>query len=348
MNQFDFTKEINKEALTQCANDLRGGKLVVFPTETVYGIGANALNEKAVASIFQAKGRPHDNPLIVHVSDTAMLHEMVPYVSPIEKKLIDTFFPGPMTIILPKSEKIPSMVTCGLDTVGIRMPSNEIARMLIRQANVPVAAPSANISGRPSGTRLQDIKRELQDNVADMIDGGETDIGVESTVVKVQEDEVIILRPGKITPQDIEKLGLKVVLDKHTFEEAKIEEKVESPGMKHRHYAPTTETVLCVGSTLQKRRETMQAFIASHPEQKIGVIGVEENREYFQTFPYIAVGKKDDLDGISHHIFTALRQVDTLEVDVCLVEGVEKQGIGIAIMNRLLRACRYHVISIEE
>ena len=203
---FDWKNGINEYELQEVVSRIRSGDLVVFPTETVYGIGTIALDSLATSKIYTAKGRPSDNPLIVHVSDFDMLKKCTKEISEIEEKLIKAFMPGPFTLILKKSDIIPNEVSANLDTVGIRMPSNKIANTIIRRAAVPVAAPSANVSGRPSGTNISDIKKELLDKVSIMIDGGDSDIGLESTVVKVVDDIPVILRPGKISVEDIEKV----------------------------------------------------------------------------------------------------------------------------------------------
>lgn len=203
---FDWKNGINEYELQEVVSRIRSGDLVVFPTETVYGIGTIALDSLATSKIYTAKGRPSDNPLIVHVSDFDMLKKCTKEISEIEEKLIKAFMPGPFTLILKKSDIIPNEVSANLDTVGIRMPSNKIANTIIRRSAVPVAAPSANVSGRPSGTNISDIKKELLDKVSIMIDGGDSDIGLESTVVKVVDDIPVILRPGKISVEDIEKV----------------------------------------------------------------------------------------------------------------------------------------------
>ena len=203
---FDWKNGINEYELQEVVSRIRSGDLVVFPTETVYGIGTIALDSLATSKIYTAKGRPSDNPLIVHVSDFDMLKKCTKEISEIEEKLIKAFMPGPFTLILKKSDIIPNEVSANLDTVGIRMPSNKIANTIISRAAVPVAAPSANVSGRPSGTNISDIKKELLDKVSIMIDGGDSDIGLESTVVKVVDNIPVILRPGKISVEDIEKV----------------------------------------------------------------------------------------------------------------------------------------------
>lgn len=210
----NFKNQQNYEELKAPAEAIKQGKLVLFPTETVYGIGANALNEEAVKKIYIAKGRASDNPLIAHISDLNMLNELVLDVGTIEAKLIETFWPGPLTIVFNKKPIVPDIITGGLNTVAIRMPSDGIAHKLIEYSKCPIAAPSANISGKPSGTQIEDIIDELDGKVEYVIDGGKVKIGVESTVIRVVDGTVHILRPGKITPEDIMNLGFPVFIEK--------------------------------------------------------------------------------------------------------------------------------------
>lgn len=342
---YDFKENIKNEQLDLIAKSINAGKLVVFPTETVYGIGADATDEVAVKKIFEAKRRPQDNPLIVHISNYEMLNMVAYNPNEIERKLMDNFWPGPLTIILKSKSILPKNVTASLDTVGIRMPDNEIALNIIEASGKPIAAPSANVSGRPSGTNLLDIYDELKDKVDIFVDGGITDIGVESTVVKVVDGVVNILRPGKISLEDIKKLGLNVKLDSHVFSDIKENEKVESPGMKHRHYAPKTEAIFVEYSD----DKTMLKKITDFKEKNnvnIGVICFKEHEEYLNMngIKTIVMGKREDLCEISKNIFSLIRKIDTFNLDVCLIEGVKKELIGTAIVNRMIRACGYNIL----
>ena len=241
---FDMKNEIKEEEIKEAGKMIKNGELVIFPTETVYGIGANGLDSNAVKNIFIAKGRAQDNPLILHISDIDMIDDIATDINEIERKIIDIFFPGPLTIVLKKKDIVSSIVSGGLNTVGIRMPSNKIANTLIKFAGVPIAAPSANISGKPSGTTLNDIKEEFDNKVSCMIDGGDTLIGVESTVIRVMDNKIRILRPGKITIDDFKFYGFEVELDNNIFKEVSKNDRVLSPGMKYRHYAPQKECLL--------------------------------------------------------------------------------------------------------
>ncbi len=338
---FNMKDKINEDKIYDSAQEILKGNLVIFPTETVYGIGANALDENACKNIFKAKGRAQDNPLIVHVSDINMLNKVVEKPSEIEEKLINTFCPGPFTIILKAKNIIPKSVTAGLDTVGIRMPSKKIANLLIKIANTPIAAPSANISGRPSGTKIEDIRNEFQGKVATIIDAGEVDIGVESTVVKVMNNKVRILRPGKITKEDIEKIGLEVEIDKNILGKYDGKEKVLSPGMKYRHYAPNTKCMMIYS----KDEEKMISKIKEEANNKtVLIICKDKNYNKYNCKYKIKMG--NTLEEIAHNIFSILRKVDKYNVDLVIIEGMEEDGLGLALNNRLLRACEYNYIKL--
>ena len=234
----DYTK------LKDAGNIIKNGGLVLFPTETVYGLGANGLDSEAVKKIYIAKERKSDNPLILHICDIQMLGQIAKNISDVEFNLMNAFWPGPFTIILNKTEDVPLTVSGSLNTVGVRMPSNEIARNLIKFAGVPIAAPSANISGRPSGTNIGDIFEELSDKVDYIIDGGDCNIGLESTIVRVIDGVPHILRPGKITAEDIKEIAGNVVIDEHVLGKLDSNKEVLSPGMKYKHYAPKTDCIL--------------------------------------------------------------------------------------------------------
>lgn len=241
---YNWKEKIDEKELNEVIQILKNNGVIIFPTETVYGIGANALDEEAVKKIYIAKGRASDNPLIAHIANLEMLKKLVMEVGKVEEKLIEKFWPGPLTIVFKKKTVVPDVITGGLDTVAIRMPSDIIAHKLIEYSNCPIAAPSANISGKPSGTQVEDVIGELDGKVEYVIDGGKVDIGVESTVIRVIDGVVHILRPGKVTPEDIENLGIPVYIEKQILGEYKEGEKVMSPGIKYKHYAPNTKCVL--------------------------------------------------------------------------------------------------------
>lgn len=337
----DLKEKKEYEKIKEAAEAIKQGKLVLFPTETVYGIGANALNEEAVKKIYIAKGRASDNPLIAHISDIDMLKKLVKKIGEIEEKLIRKFWPGPLTIIFEKEKIVPKIITAGLETVAIRMPSSKIARKLIEYSGVPIAAPSANKSGKPSGTLIEDILQEFDGKVEYIIDGGKVDIGLESTVVRVVDRKVHILRPGKITKEDIENLGLEVEIEKQILGEYKEGEKVLSPGIKYKHYSPETKCILVYSKENEKMIEKIKEI---SKEQKTAILCKTQNMEKYNNEIKLAMG--DTLEEISNNLFTLLRKVDQYKVELVIIEGVEKEGLGLAIMNRLLRACAHNYIEI--
>lgn len=334
--------------LNEPANIIKNGGLVLFPTETVYGLGANGLDPEAVEKIYLAKGRKQDNPLILHICDIEMLGKIAKDISDIEFSLMNAFWPGPFTIILNRTEIVPDVVTGGLNTVGIRMPSNEIARNFIKYSGVPIAAPSANISGRPSGTNIPDIFPELASKVNYIIDGGDCNIGLESTVVRVIDGVPHILRPGKITAEDIKQVAGDVIIDKHVLGKLDSDKKILSPGMKYKHYAPKTDCVLVYNedTNILKNRMLTLAKENINDNKKPLIMCLDENLDFFKnefrgTINIINMGA--NLTDVSKNVFTDLRKVDEYDVDLVIIQGVTSDGIGLAIMNRLLRACNYNL-----
>jgi len=334
----DLRNVYNKNDLLEAAQYIKEGKLVLFPTETVYGIGANGLDDDAVSKIFVAKNRAQDNPLILHISNINMLDRIADDLTDIERKIINDFFPGPLTIILKRKENIPNSVTAGLDTVGVRMPSNKIARDLIELSDTPIAAPSANISGKPSGTNIQDIFNELNDKVDYILDGGDTKIGLESTVIRIINNKIHILRPGKITYDDLIKYA-DVIIDSHVLGIVDNKEKVLSPGMKYRHYAPNTKCMLIYSDDKEKLIDEIKKYDNNNNL----IITNKKNLNFFNN----AISYGETLDEISHNIFKILRKIDKENKQLVIIEGVKSDGLGLAIMNRLIRACSHNYIIIE-
>lgn len=332
----DYTK------IKPASKIIKDGGLVLFPTETVYGIGANGLNEEAVKNIFIAKGRKQDNPLILHISNMEMLNKIAKNITELEYKLMEKFWPGPFTIILERKEIVPNVVTGGLDTVGIRMPSNKIAKWLIEYACAPIAAPSANISGRPSGTNVEDIFKELSNKVDYIIDGGQCEIGVESTVVRVIDGVPHILRPGKITEEQIKKVAGNVIVDKHILGDLENNEPVLSPGMKYKHYAPNAKCMLIYSKVNEKMVDEINNLSKEYKNPLI--VCHTNNVEKYNVQNIIDMGQS--LEEITKNIFKILRKVDSYNPDIVLIEGVGKEGLGLAIMNRLIRACEHNYIEI--
>ena len=320
-------KILTKDELAIAKEELDKGNLVIFPTETVYGLGANALDSTSVDKIFKAKNRASNNPLIVHLKNKDEIAKYAVINSEVERKLIDTFMPGPFTLILQKKNIIPNNVTCNLDTVGIRIPIDEVAHNLLDILDYPIAAPSANVSTKPSGTNVSDIIPEFDEKVAYIIDGGDSLIGLESTVCKVIDGIPTILRPGFITKEDIiDVIGLCNVSE---FVMKEASGKVESPGMLYKHYSPTTKCVLVSKDLLDKEVKKYQKPI---------VIG-NKNIDCFKFYNY-----GDNLVSIAHNLFKLLRVADKDNGEIILIEAVEPNGLGLAIMNRLIRTCEYNYI----
>lgn len=336
---------IKDEALTKAADFIKKGGLVAFPTETVYGLGGDGLNSEAASKIYKAKGRPSDNPLILHINDQKMLHKIVNDVNSMAKKIMTAFCPGPITLILPKSDIVPSSVTGGLDTVAVRMPDNDIARELIRLSNTPIAAPSANISGRPSPTTAQAVYNDLHDRIDMILDGGACHFGVESTIVDCTEDVPIILRPGAITKEMLEELFPVVKIDRAIVGDNVVP---KAPGMKYKHYAPKANMILFEGSSA-KMADAIADKMADYEKEgkKVGFVVSSEVAEKLQHENTAIYGNQGDLLTIASDIYECLRFFDDKDVDIILAEGTTDKGIGLAIMNRLHKASGFNSIFID-
>ena len=324
--------------LKEAARLLRENEAVAFPTETVYGLGANAMDDEAIAKIFAAKGRPSDNPLIVHIGTKSQLDGIVREIPPVAEKLMEHFWPGPLTIILPRKEGISERVTAGLNTVGVRMPDHPVALALIEEANVPVAAPSANRSGRPSPTLASHVYEDLNGKIAGIVDGGATGVGVESTVIDCTSEVPTILRPGGITKEQLEAVIGNVSLDPALKDE---KEKPKSPGMKYTHYAPKAPLSIVEGS-----REFIQRIVDEKKKEgfKVGVLTTEEYQHVYSADVVLSCGMRNDLASVATKLYDVLRTFDASEVDVIFSESFPNEGIGNAIMNRLTKAAGHHII----
>ncbi|EOG8708358.1 MULTISPECIES: L-threonylcarbamoyladenylate synthase [Bacillus cereus group] len=325
--------------LQEAAKLLRENEAIAFPTETVYGLGANAMNDEAIAKIFEAKGRPSDNPLIVHIGTKSQLDGIVKEIPPVAEKLMEHFWPGPLTIILPRKEGISEKVTAGLHTVGVRMPDHPVALALIEEANVPVAAPSANRSGRPSPTLASHVYEDLNEKIAGIVDGGATGVGVESTVIDCTSAVPTILRPGGITKEQLEAVIGTVSLDPALKDE---KEKPKSPGMKYTHYAPKAPLSIVEGS-----REFIQRLVDEKKEEgfKVGVLTTEEYQHVYNADVVLSCGVRSDLASVATKLYDVLRTFDASEVDVIFSESFPNEGIGNAIMNRLTKAAGHQIIT---
>ncbi|MEM3007436.1 MAG: L-threonylcarbamoyladenylate synthase [Candidatus Nitrosotenuis sp.] len=320
--------------IREAAKIIRRGKLVAFPTETVYGLGANALNSAAVKKIFKVKGRPADNPLIIHIYDKDDILFLAKDVPRIAQKLVDIFWPGPLTIVLKKSEIVPKMVTGGLNTVAIRMPENRIAQLLIKEAGVPIAAPSANLAGRPSPTTAKHVFEDLADKIDLIIDGGRTKIGIESTVIDVTGKTPVLLRPGGITLEQLQMAIGKMRI--HPVVRGKTAKVHRSPGMKYRHYSPKAKIILIEGPTPKVNAEISKLFKAFKKQRKrVGILATQKN--YLQRSDltkYLGTSYAE----IAANLFEAFREFDAKKIDVVLAQGISKTGLGLGIMNRLGKA----------
>lgn len=317
---------------------LREGGLVAFPTETVYGLGANALNEAAVKNIYIAKGRPSDNPLIVHIAEKEDIIPLVKEVTPKAQALIDAFFPAPLTIILPKSEKIGDVVSGGLDTVAVRMPENEIARAVIKASGCPIAAPSANTSGLPSPTKAKYVIDDMSGKIDAIIDGGDCEFGVESTVITLATDIPTILRPGAVTKEMLENVIGEVAVATAVLEGMKNDEVAASPGMKYKHYAPKAKVFI-----VNADKESYEKFINSRKD--CFALCFEEDNV---NVPKVTFGKEDDDLSQARELFDALRRLDEMGAKKVYARIPNTTGVGMAVYNRLIRAAAFSVIDLTK
>lgn len=328
--------ETLEEELREAGEIIRNGGLVAFPTETVYGLGANALNSEAVKDIFVAKGRPQDNPLIVHISSRDQLEDLVESISPEAELLMEAFWPGPLTILFAKSEAVPFETTAGLTTVAVRMPDHPVALGLIDYSGCSIAAPSANTSGKPSPTKAEHVIEDLDGKVDAIIDGGATGVGLESTVIDLSGEIPMILRPGGVTVEQLLEV-LPVVEYDLALKDETLSPK--SPGQKYRHYSPKAKLELYCGDedkvmeAVKSRRSELEA-----EGQRVGILTVDEHISSYESDFKVSMGRQDNHEEIARNLFDSLRAFDSFDIDVILGEGFEESGIGKAIMNRLHKA----------
>ncbi len=333
------------EELAEAAHVLRSGGLVAFPTETVYGLGANALDPEAVNKIFRAKGRPADNPLIVHIAEISQVEDLSDDITVPARRVMEAFWPGPLTVVLPKKPGVPGEVTAGLQTVAVRMPDHPVARELIRLAGVPVAAPSANRSGRPSPTTAQHVRNDLEGRIDVIVDGGACRVGLESTVLDLTSEPPVILRPGGITREEIEEVIGPVEIDPALWE---LHDRgtPKSPGMKYAHYSPKAEVVVVAGDDYGKIFVKVSELILKYrsSDKKVGVLASLETGRGYSADAVYPVGSRANLVTVAQNLFYGLRFLDDEEVDLIIAEGYPEEGIGLAIMNRLRKAAGNNVI----
>ncbi len=337
--------EESEKALQEAARILRTGGLVAFPTETVYGLGANAWDETAAGKIYAAKGRPSDNPLIVHISSIGELKPLVTNIPEVGRRLADAFWPGPLTMIFPKNGRVPDTTTGGLATVAVRMPGDAVARRLIALAGVPVAAPSANLSGRPSPTTAQHVWEDMKGRIEMILDGGPVGIGVESTIVDVSGTVPVLLRPGAVTLEMLKTVAKTVEIDAALGGKPDPDIRPKAPGMKYRHYAPKAELTLVegeAGAVAAKINQLVKERMASGG--RVGIICTEETRGNYPEGLLRSVGKRSQEETIAHNLFAVLRDFDDLQVDCIYSESFSREHLGYAIMNRLTKAAGYRMI----
>jgi len=336
--------------LDYAAKVLREGGLVAFPTETVYGLGANSLNPTAVEGIYKAKGRPSDNPLIVHVAEVEAINSLVSTIPAAAAKLMKTFWPGPLTMVMPKSDKVPAIITAGLDTVAVRMPSHPVALALIKKAGIPIAAPSANISGRPSPTLAKHVIDDLSGKVDVIIDSGCSNVGLESTVLDITTEPPMILRPGGVTYEQLKQVLGMVSTDPTLSIGHEANTPPRSPGMKYRHYAPKATLLLVQGQSERVVCEIgRRADIYIKEGSVIGILTSDENSslyepELYTTCKVLSLGSNKHPESLASNLFKCLREFDEKAVDVILAETPELSGIGVAVMNRLVKASGGNII----
>lgn len=337
---------IDFDAIARAGEILKKGGLVAFPTETVYGLGGDATNPEASHKIYSAKGRPSDNPLIVHITNMKALEEMVEDVPQTAYALAEHFWPGPLTMIFRKNDRIPYETTGGMDTVAVRMPSDPIARALIDASTGYIAAPSANTSGRPSPTQAEHVAQDLSGKIDMIIDGGPVNIGLESTIVDLTEDVPMILRPGYITLEMLRGVLGEVYVDPGLIA-ADSDRKPKAPGMKYRHYAPKADLKVVEGKT-DAVVQTINRLCEELVEKKkqVGIIATEETKEHYRQGIVISIGARDDEEAIARHLYGILRQFDVLGVDAIFSESFAAAGMGQAIMNRLLKAAGHQVLEV--
>ncbi len=338
--------EEDKELLRQAAQIIKRGGLVAFPTETVYGLGADGFNEEAAKKIYAAKGRPSDNPLILHIAEEKQLEQIVKKIPEKAKKLMESFWPGPLTIILEKKENVPYTTTGGLDTVAIRMPDHLGALSFLKAVQTPIAAPSANTSGRPSPTKAEHVLEDMQGKIDMILDGGEVGIGIESTIIDMTSVPMI-LRPGFITQEMLEEKIGDVFLDPALQNGLQEKERPKAPGMKYRHYAPKADLTIVEGE-LPKVIDQINRLTAQKVSEgkKVGIIATEETKKFYKHGIIKVIGTRKKEETIAKHLYSILREFDEAEIDVIFSEAFSEKAFGQAIMNRLIKAAGHHKITV--
>ena len=336
------------EVICEAGRILRDGGLVAFPTETVYGLGGDALREDAARKIYSAKGRPSDNPLIVHIADVSDIEVLAKDIPESAYKLAEAFWPGPLTMILNKKDIVPYGTTGGLETVAIRMPSHPVAAGLIKSSGIYVAAPSANLSGRPSPTKAEHVIEDMQGRIDMIIDAGAIEIGIESTIVDLTVPVPMILRPGYITADMIRDVLGDVCYDRTVLTHSMTKDKPKAPGMKYRHYAPKADLTIFEGDNA-KVVARINELAGQHVKagHRVGILSSSENAGLYTEGDVVIVGSRRDEHEIAAHLFDVLRHFDHINVDVILSEGFNEDSFGQAVMNRLIKAAGHHIEHVE-
>ena len=337
----------SKQDIETAGKLLKDGELVAIPTETVYGLAADALNGEAVANIFKAKGRPMDNPLIVHIADLSQVDDLVAFVPPVLEDLAKAFWPGPLTVIMEKSDLIPDEVSAGLDTVAIRMPSHPVARAIIKAAGTPLAAPSANTSGMPSPTTAAHVLHDMDGKISAVVDGGPCEVGVESTVLTLCTRVPRILRPGRVTPEDLFDVLGDVEVDDAVLGQLAEGAVAASPGMKYKHYSPKAEVYIVDGSAEGFAKYVNEKVAERAAEEAAVAALVFDGEEALVNCVTLPFGAEDDSLGQAEHLFDDLRRADELGVSDIYVRCPSAEGVGLAVMNRLLRAAEFRIIEVD-
>lgn len=333
-----ITQKLNadRQGINTAAEILKNGGVVAIPTETVYGLAANAYDEKAIKAVFKAKGRPQDNPLIVHISDMEMLNEVAEDIPKTAFLCAEKFWPGPLTMVLKRSDKISDCVSAGLSTVAVRMPSEQTAHKIIEKSRLPLAAPSANVSGKPSPTTYTHVINDLDGKIDAVVMGAECTVGVESTVITLAGEHPVLLRPGAVTMEQLKEILPDITVDNAVLSELTPGQKAASPGMKYKHYAPQTETFLVEGENF--------ADFVNEKQNALAVCFAEESEQI--KIPKIVYGTNTNPETFANKLFGVLREVDKTGVKTVFVHAPEKSGVGLAVYNRLIRAAAFKVIKL--
>jgi len=337
------------EKIRVAAKIIRRGGLVAFPTETVYGLGADALNPEAVTQIYLAKKRPLDNPIIVHVASENDVYRLAENVPEKARRLMSVFWPGPLTLVLKAKDIVPKATTGGLDTVAVRMPNLRVALALIKESRVPIAAPSANLSGRPSPTTAEHVKQDLYGRIDLILDAGPTEVGVESTVLDLTMDPPQILRPGGVSYEALSEVLGRVELHPTVVADREISlVHARSPGMKHKHYAPKAKVIVVEGEPEAVRRK-VQELAEEHRKngRSVGVLATDENKRFYKANVIKSLGARRDLSSAARNLFKMLREFDEEKVDIIIAESVPIEGLGLAVMNRLRKASGFNIVKAD-